>query len=301
MFKKYLLLTKPGIVFGNLISVTGGFFLASRGSVDLTLLLATAVGVSLVVASGCVFNNVIDRDIDRRMARTRTRALVEGTISVKSALVTAGLLGAAGFLLLWFAANPLAAAVALFGFVIYTGVYSLYLKRHSVHGTLVGSLSGASPPVIGYCAVSGALDTGAWLLLLIFSLWQMPHSYAIAIFRLEDYRTASIPVLPVVRGVPAAKRQTVVYIALFALASLSLFVTGYTGYIYLVVAGGMAAWWLYMAISRYHREDDVRWARQLFGFSILIVTVMSAVMALDYRDPGLSSTPDVAILSPGAD
>lgn len=297
MFKKYLLLTKPGIVFGNLISVTGGFFLASRGSVDLLLLLATALGVSLVVASGCVFNNVIDRDIDSRMARTRTRALVEGTIGVKSALLIAGLLGTVGFLLLWFVANPLAAGVALFGFVIYTGVYSLYLKRHSVHGTLVGSLSGASPPVIGYCAVSGTLDTGAWLLLLIFSLWQMPHSYAIAIFRLEDYREASIPVLPVVRGVPAAKRQTVIYIALFALASLSLFATGYTGYLYLAVAGGMGAWWLYMAVSRYRCEDDARWARQLFGFSILIVTAMSAVMAFDYRDPDASSESNIASIS----
>ncbi|REC93871.1 heme o synthase [Kushneria indalinina] len=285
MLKRYLLLTKPGIVFGNLISVTGGFFLASRGSIDLLLFFATVIGVSLVVASGCVFNNVIDRDIDEYMARTQKRALVEGTIDVRSALIMAGLLGAAGFLLLLLVANPLAAGVALFGFVIYVGAYSLWLKRHSVHGTLIGSLSGAAPPVIGYCAVSNQFDLGAWLVLLIFSLWQMPHSYAIAIFRLEDYRAASIPVLSVARGVTAAKRQTVAYIVAFGVAAMMLTFTGYTGYIYLVVMTGITLYWLYIAITRYQKEDDGRWARQLFGISILVVTVLSAVMAIDYQKP----------------
>ncbi|MFC0269034.1 heme o synthase [Kushneria aurantia] len=283
--KPYLLLTKPGIVFGNLISVTGGFFLASRGSIDPLLFFATVLGVSLVVASGCVFNNVIDRDIDERMERTRKRALVDGSIGVTTALLIAALLGAVGFLLLLFIANPLAAGVALFGFVIYVGVYSLYLKRHSVHGTLIGSLSGASPPVIGYCAVSGRFDAGALLLLIIFSLWQMPHSYAIAIFRLDDYRAAGIPVLPAVRGIAAAKRQTVAYIVAFGVASLLLFVAGYTGLVYLAVSLALSGWWLYVAITRYRREEDSRWARQLFGISIMVVTALSAVMAFDYRHP----------------
>ncbi|MFC0336731.1 protoheme IX farnesyltransferase [Kushneria avicenniae] len=285
MLKRYLLLTKPGIVFGNLISVTGGFFLASRGSIDLLLFFATVIGVSLVVASGCVFNNVIDRDIDEYMSRTQKRALVEGTIDVRSALIMAGLLGAAGFLLLLLVANPLSAGVALFGFAIYVGAYSLWLKRHSVHGTLIGSLSGASPPVIGYCAVSNQFDSGALLVLLIFSLWQMPHSFAIAIFRLEDYRAASIPVLSVAKGVASAKRQTVAYIVAFGVAAMMLTFAGYTGYVYLVVMMVMTLYWLYIAIARYHQNDDARWARQLFGISILVVTVLSAVMAIDYRHP----------------
>lgn len=290
MLKRYLLLTKPGIVFGNLISVTGGFFLASRGSIDLVLFFATVIGVSLVVASGCVFNNVIDRDIDEYMARTQKRALVEGTIDVRSALIMACLLGTAGFLLLLIIANPLAASVALFGFAIYVGAYSLWLKRHSVHGTLIGSLSGAAPPVIGYCAVSNEFDLGAVLVLLIFSLWQMPHSYAIAIFRLEDYRAASIPVLSVAKGVASAKRQTVAYIVAFGVAATLLTLTGYTGYVYLVVMIVMTLYWLYIAIARYGKGDDSRWARQLFGISILVVTVLSAVMAIDYQKPASEVT-----------
>ncbi|MGZ9914588.1 heme o synthase, partial [Escherichia coli] len=180
MFKQYLQVTKPGIIFGNLISVIGGFLLASKGSIDYPLFIYTLVGVSLVVASGCVFNNYIDRDIDRKMERTKNRVLVKGLISPAVSLVYATLLGIAGFMLLWFGANPLACWLGVMGFVVYVGVYSLYMKRHSVYGTLIGSLSGAAPPVIGYCAVTGEFDSGAAILLAIFSLWQMPHSYAIA-------------------------------------------------------------------------------------------------------------------------
>lgn len=175
MMKKYLLVTKPGIIFGNMVSVIGGFLLAAQGNVDAFLMFATVVGVSLVVASGCVFNNYIDRDIDCLMERTKNRVLVQGLISPKITLIYATALGALGFALLYVFTNPQAVGFALLGFVVYVGVYSLYMKRKSVYGTLVGSLSGAAPPVIGYCAVSGQFDTGAMLLLVIFSLWQMPH------------------------------------------------------------------------------------------------------------------------------
>ncbi len=134
MFKQYLQVTKPGIIFGNLISVIGGFLLASKGSIDYPLFIYTLVGVSLVVASGCVFNNYIDRDIDRKMERTKNRVLVKGLISPGVSLVYATLLGIAGFMLLWFGANPLACWLGVMGFVVYVGVYSLYMKRHSVYG-----------------------------------------------------------------------------------------------------------------------------------------------------------------------
>ncbi len=118
------------------------------------------------------------------------------------------------------------------GFVVYVGVYSLYMKRHSVYGTLIGSLSGAAPPVIGYCAVTGDFDSGAAILLAIFSLWQMPHSYAIAIFRFKDYQAANIPVLPVVKGISVAKNHITLYIIAFAVATLMLTLGGYAGYKY---------------------------------------------------------------------
>jgi protoheme IX farnesyltransferase len=251
MIKQYLQVTKPGIIFGNLISVVGGFLLASKGSIDYPLFLATLVGVSLVVASGCVFNNYIDRDIDKKMERTKNRVLVKGLIAPSVTLVYATALGIVGFALLYIAANPLAMWLAVMGFVVYVGVYSLYMKRHSVYGTLIGSLSGAAPPVIGYCAVTNEFDAGALILLAIFSLWQMPHSYAIAIFRFKDYQAANIPVLPVVKGISVAKNHITVYILAFMIATLMLTLVGYAGYKYLIVAAAVSVWWLGMALRGY--------------------------------------------------
>ncbi|HDU8624415.1 protoheme IX farnesyltransferase [Morganella morganii subsp. morganii] len=285
MMKQYLQVTKPGIIFGNLISVVGGFLLASKGDIDYSLFIATLLGVSLVVASGCVFNNYIDRDIDSVMERTKNRPLVRGLIDPKISLVYASVLGIAGMALLLVAANVVAMLIAVVGFVVYVGVYSLYMKRKSVYGTLVGSLSGAAPPVIGYCAVTGQFDTGALILLLIFSLWQMPHSYAIAIFRFKDYQAANIPVLPVIKGISVAKNHIILYIIAFMFATLMLAISGYAGYKYLIVAAAVSVWWLGMALSGYKTTNDRVWARKLFVFSIVAITSLSVMMSVD---PGVS-------------
>lgn len=292
MIKQYLQVTKPGIIFGNLISVVGGFLLASKGSIDYPLFLATLVGVSLVVASGCVFNNYIDRDIDKKMERTKNRVLVKGLIAPNATLVYATALGIAGFVLLYTAANPLAMWLAVMGFVVYVGIYSLYMKRHSVYGTLIGSLSGAAPPVIGYCAVTNEFDAGALILLAIFSLWQMPHSYAIAIFRFKDYQAANIPVLPVVKGISVAKNHITVYILAFMIATLMLTLSGYAGYKYLVVAAAVSVWWLGMALRGYKTENDSIWARKLFVFSIVAITSLSVMMSIDFS---ATATPDALL------
>ncbi|PNM24726.1 protoheme IX farnesyltransferase [Yersinia enterocolitica] len=285
MIKQYLQVTKPGIIFGNLISVVGGFLLASKGVIDYPLFLATLIGVSLVVASGCVFNNYIDRDIDSIMERTKNRVLVKGLIDPKVSLIYASVLGIVGMLLLYVAANLLAMMLAIIGFVIYVGVYSLYMKRKSVYGTLIGSLSGAAPPVIGYCAVTGQFDMGALILLLIFSLWQMPHSYAIAIFRFKDYQAANIPVLPVIKGISVTKNHITLYILAFMVATLMLTLSGYAGYKYLVVAAAVSVWWLGMALRGYKATNDSVWARKLFVFSIIAITSLSVMMSVDFNVP----------------
>jgi protoheme IX farnesyltransferase len=283
VFKKYINVTKPGIVFGNLISVAGGFFLASQGTVNLTLLLMTMLGVSLMIASGCVINNVIDRDIDLLMERTKNRVLVQGLMSPSVALVYGAILGVVGAWVLYTQTSPLVLWVVMVGYVVYVGLYSLYLKRHSVYGTLVGSLSGAMPPVAGYCAVSQQFDAGAWILLLIFSLWQMPHSYAIAIFRLKDYAAASIPVLPVKKGISVTKHHIILYIIAFVIATSLLTWNYYTGMKYLVVSLVMGGYWLYMGWSGYQAKNDQVWARKLFGFSILMITALSVMMSVDFK------------------
>ena len=283
-FRRYLKVTKPGIIMGNLIATAGGFFLASQGSVDYTLLLATLLGLSLVVASGCAFNNCIDRDIDSRMERTRNRVTVTGEMSLLAALSHAVVLGISGFVLLIWQTNPTAVFFAAFGWLVYVGLYSLWLKRRSVFGTFIGSLSGAVPPVVGYCAVTGAFDTGAAILLLMFCLWQMPHSYAIGIFRFDDYQAAGIPVLPVASGINKAKLHIVLYILAFALVTILLTATGYAGYGYLAVACVTSLWWLSMALRGWHENvDDYGWARGVFGISIVTITALSIAMAVDFQ------------------
>jgi protoheme IX farnesyltransferase len=291
--KNFVLVAKPGIVFGNLISAAAGFFLASKGRVDGIALPATLIGISLVVASGCVFNNCVDRKLDRKMIRTRNRALARGLISLQSAVSYALILGLVGVALLWAAANLLSVVIVLAGLVIYAGVYSLYLKRNSVYGALIGSLAGATPPLAGYCAVTGRFDLGAVILLAVFSLWQMPHCYAIAIFRFDDYTAAAIPVLPVKQGTAAAKKHMVGYILAFMVATLMLTVGGYTGYSTLAVATMLGLSWLHMAWSGYRASAERVWARKLYIFSILIIFVLSVMMAIDFT----ASDPSVMLLS----
>ena len=289
IFRRYLTVTKPGIIMGNLISVAGGFLLASRGEIDFVLMAATLIGLSLVVASGCAINNCIDRDIDSKMQRTRSRVTVTGEMSLKAAFWHGVVLGVMGFGLLAVYTNATAVFFAALGYVVYVGVYSLYMKRNSVYGTLVGSLSGAVPPVVGYCAVSGQFDSAAAILLVMFSLWQMPHSYAIAIFRFDDYKAANIPVLPVAQGIEKAKLHIVLYIAVYAVVTMMLSVAGYTGIGFMAVACTTSFWWLLMALRGYRPNVDVNgWARQVFGFSILNITLLSIAMAVDYHDAGTS-------------
>lgn len=289
VMKNYLRLAKPGIVFGNLISVTAGFLLASKGRFDVTVLIATIAGVSLVVASACVFNNCIDRELDQKMARTRNRVLAKGLISPQASLRYASVLGILGTAVLWAATNLLSVAVVLFGFTIYVGIYSLYLKRNSVYGALIGSLAGAAPPVAGYCAGSNRFDAGAAILFAIFSLWQMPHCYAIAIFRHDDYAAAQVPVFPVKLGVNAAKKHITGYVLAFVVAALTLTWGGYTGFRYFAVAAGLGVCWLYMAWSGRHTTDDLAWAKKLFVFSMVNIFALSVMMSLDFTAPAASN------------
>ena len=194
--KDYYYLIKPGIIYGNAINTAAGFFLAAKGNIDFLLLLKTLGGSSLIIASACVFNNYIDRDIDSKMTRTKNRTLVRGAVPDPIALLYGSLLGVIGFGVLIIYTNVLTVLVGATGMFFYVVMYSIW-KRRSPYGTLVGSISGAVPPVAGYSAVTNSLDVGALILFLVLVFWQMPHFYAIAIRRREEYKEAGIPVLPV--------------------------------------------------------------------------------------------------------
>lgn len=281
MFKNYFSLTKPGIIFGNAITVIGGFCLASHGHPNPWLLGIVLLGISLIIASGCVFNNYIDRDIDKIMERTRNRVLVQGAISSRHALIYATTLGIIGILILLVMTNLLTVMIALLGFFVYVVVYSLWLKRSSVFGTFIGSISGAVPPVVGYCAVSYHFDLGALLLFLILSVWQLPHSFAIGIYRYNDYKAAGIPLLPIKKGFQFTKMAMMVCVALYISLALMLTIFGYTGTWYLLITGLIGILWFILCVSGLNTANDKLWARRMFLFSIVNIMVISLMMSID--------------------
>jgi protoheme IX farnesyltransferase len=284
MLRNYWDVIKPGIVFGNLVSLMGGFFLAARGHVDVNLLFATVIGTGLVIAAACVLNNCLDKNTDRLMARTRERVLVTGRMTTTVATGYAVALCAAGTALLLSADNLLTVALVLGGFVIYVGIYSP-LKHCSAIAPLIGGLAGAAPPLAGYCSVTGQFDTGAAILLLIFVLWQMPHFYAIAIYRLDDYVAAATPVLPAKQGIPATRRHILVYIAAFIAAAVWLHLSGYTGYVCLATMVALGVCWFALAWKGYQRVDVRRWSRTMFICSVVSICAFSVTISIDFSSP----------------
>ena len=281
---RYYRLTKPGIIYGNALPTIAGFGLASRGHISLERLIAVLVGQSLVIAAACVMNNYIDRGIDQAMTRTKQRALVTGTISGRHALTFGVILLALGLTVLTYGTNWLTVAVGLTGFVVYVWPYSI-TKRHGRFGTIVGSIAGAMPPVAGYTAVTSHFDLAAVILFAILVLWQMPHFYAIAMYRLDDYTAANIPVLPARRGLAITRRRISFYITAFTVAVVSLSLFGYAGVTYAIVAGTLGLAWLGRGMRLAATTTDVQWARKMFGFSLLVLTGWCAVTSIAHWLP----------------
>jgi protoheme IX farnesyltransferase len=280
MMKEYIKLMKPGIIMGNAITACGGFLLASKGQFNISLFLAMLIGLSLIIGSGCTLNNYKDKAIDQKMLRTKNRALVKGTISDAHALIYAWTIFAVGSGILWIFTNILTLCIACLGFYVYVFVYTP-MKVRSIHGTLIGSIAGAVPPVVGYCAYSAEMDLSAFLLFVIVALWQMPHFYAIALYRIEEYKEASIPVLPLVRGIEKTKVQMFIYTLGFSLAALLPYFFGFTGRYYLIVTVGVSALWLYVSLKGLFTQNTYAWAKQMFRLSLVVIMSLSLMISID--------------------
>ena len=271
--KNFLLLTKPGIIMGNTLTAAGGFALASKRGFNPWLFLVMLEGLAFIIASACIYNNVIDQELDKKMERTQNRPLPKGLVSPSSALIFATALGLMGALILILYTNLLCLMVALTGLVVYVFIYS-FSKYKTSQGTLIGSIAGAIPPIVGYTAVSHRIDLAALILFLMIALWQMPHFYAIAIFRLKDYAKGSVPVLPLKKGMLNTKVQMVFYCLAFLMASTLLTFFDYTGPLYFVVMSLVGFVWLVLSIQGLTCKNDQKWARKMFFFSLAVVIVL---------------------------
>lgn len=272
---------KTGIIKSNLIPMIAGLMLAlytyqySFTDNIANILLAFAGTAAIIAASGA-FNNLYDRDIDALMARTKVRPTVTGTISIKRVAIVAVLLLLIGLGLLY-VASPLAAFLGFLGVFFYVIPYTMWTKRHTIWNTEVGSISGAIPPLIGWAAVAPDIwHPACWALFLIMVIWQMPHFYAIAIRKKEDYAAASIPMLPVVKSSRRTYIQSNIYLVLLVLSSF-LFLPLSLGLTLMSLILGLI--WLGLSLFGSRSMTIEVWANKMFLFSLVhMMTIFSTVI-----------------------
>ncbi len=261
--------------------VSGAAFLfASVNNFDFQRFAGLLAGTSLVIASSCVFNNLHDRKMDSKMERTKKRALVTGDIRVSSAVIFAIILGILGYLVLLKYTNVLTALIGLTGMFFYLVIYTP-VKPRSQHATLLGSISGAVPPLAGYAASTNSVDLTAWMLFVIMLIWQMPHFYAIAIYRSKEYANANVPVLSVVKGNDSVVKQIIFYIFAFSVATICLYFIGDMSLTYLLAMVILGIFWLKIALEGPASLDIDRWAKKVFGTSLLVLLLFSLLISVN--------------------
>lgn len=279
--RDFVLLAKPGIVFGNAFAAVGAFFVGSPDTVRWSALLGLALGIVAIIAASCVVNNYLDRDIDAHMKRTAKRPSVTGTIPLRIGRIYAGLLYLLGFGLLLSLTNFKTALIGLFGAIMYTAVYG-YAKRHTPWATFIGAFPGATPPLAGYVAATGRFDQAAWLLFVIMFAWQMPHFYAIGIRRLKEYNAAKLPVMPAVHGLARTVWEMRLYGVAFMAGCYLLARWGHAGFMFGVAMIAISLYWLQPMFSPNWRLQSEQIATTVFKRSLHVLLALSFFMAMSH-------------------
>lgn len=282
MLKYYFEITKPRIIIGNVFLLIGSFLFSSYPNFNFSLFFFTVFGTSLVIASSCIFNNLIDVDIDKKMNRTLNRVLVKNLISFKSALMLACLTGFIGFFILGFLVNILSMFLSFIGFIIYVFFYTLIFKRTSIYSTFIGSFSGSIPSVIGCTAVKNNINLFCFLLFVIFIFWQMAHFYSISILYIDDYKNAKLPFFSIQKGILKTKKHIFFYIICFIIFTSMLTFLGYLSYIFLFFFSFFSFYWLYISYLSIRKKENKQICSKLFYFSIIIVMLFNFLISIDF-------------------
>ncbi|HEY2597824.1 MAG TPA: heme o synthase [Candidatus Dormibacteraeota bacterium] len=277
VLRDYLSLLKLRIVVLLDATAVGVMIPATHGHPRLVPVLAVLAGGTLAAGGAHAINCWFDRDIDAEMNRTRRRPLPGGRIPPWHALGLGIVLNALAFAVLWWGANLLAACLAILGTVIYVFVYTVWLKRTTPQNIVIGGAAGAIPPLVGWAAATGRLDLTAFALFAVIFFWTPPHFWALAQVIKADYARARIPMLPVVSGEQAAKRQSVGYAVLTAIVSVIPFFTGSAGDVYLAGAVVLGVGLVGMTVLDLSGK---RWTRRLFGYSLVYVALLFGLFAV---------------------
>ncbi len=272
---------KPRIALLVLVTTFSGMWLAGNGVIAIDLVILTLIGTGLASAASGAFNNYVDREVDKHMARTRTRALPSSRLHPQQALWLGIMLSLWSFAILFYFVNPLTAYLATGTTFFYVVIYTIWLKRTSPLCTEIGGVAGALPPVIGWAAVTNEIGWPALVMFLIMFIWQPPHFWALALLRADEYRKANLPMLPVVKGKEVTKRRMLFYTIILVPASTTMYWLSLVGPTYLVLSLALGIAYLILTIDFARKPITHKSTRRLFGFSILYLLGLFTLIFVD--------------------
>jgi len=280
-WQDYLELTKPNVVALMILTTVIGMFLSVPGMVPLDVLILGNLGIAICAGGAAVVNHVVDRQIDLKMARTFNRPVAKGRVQPVPAMIFATVLGGLGMAILLVFINALTAWLTLASLLGYAVIYTLFLKRVTPQNIVIGGLAGAAPPLLGWTAVTGEIHGHALLLVLIIFAWTPPHFWALAVHRKDEYAKANIPMLPVTHGEKYTKLHIFLYTLILIIVSVLPFVTGMSGWLYLLGALVLGAGSLYWAIvMMIGKKPDA--GMDTFKYSIVYLMALFVIMLLDH-------------------
>jgi protoheme IX farnesyltransferase len=278
---QYWALTKPRVTQLAVFCAVIGMFLASDGMPDWHVLIAATVGIWLLAGAAFAVNCLAEREIDARMARTARRPMALGDITVKQTVVFAAVIGGAGMWILYSLVNPLTMWLTFVTFVGYAIIYTMILKPATPQNIVIGGLSGAMPPALGWAAIANDVPMQAWLLVMIIFVWTPPHFWALALYRRDDYAKSGLPMLPVTHGMQFTQFHVWLYSIALAATTLLPYVVHMSGLIYLACAVVLNAVFLRHAWKIYRHYTDLI-ARKAFTWSIIYLSLLFAALLVDH-------------------
>ena len=279
--RQFYALTKPRVTMLAVFCAVIGMFLATPGMVPWRVLFAGTAGIALLAGAAFAINCLIEQEIDAKMARTRARPLPRGELTSLQAVVFAGVIGGIGMLLLYRYVNALTMWLTFGTFVGYAIVYTILLKPATPQNIVIGGLSGAMPPLLGWTAVTGEVAPEALLLVLIIYAWTPPHFWALALYRTEEFTRAGLPMLPVTHGQKFTRLHVLLYTLILIASTMLPFVYGMSGWIYLTAVLALDGMFLYYAIRIYTAYSD-RLAQQTFRYSVVYLAGLFTALLLDH-------------------
>jgi protoheme IX farnesyltransferase len=282
LWRDYLEMCKPNVVLLMLLCSMVGMFLATEGMVSWDILVFGNLGLALVAGSAAALNHLLDSTIDAKMARTRNRPVARGRVSTAQGLVFVAASGVSGLMILTWLVNPLTAWLNFASWLGYGIIYSVYLKRATPQNIVIGGLFGAAPPLFGWTAVTGSVDAGGLLLVLIIFAWTPPHFWALALDRIEDYRKLDdVPMLPVTHGERYTKIHILLYTIILVVVTVLPWLTGMSNLFYLVSALALGMWFLYLCVEML-RGKDPKTPIHTFKYSIVYLMLLFVALLIDH-------------------